>query len=181
MEFAMDRKQSTQMLGEMKLFASFSAAEQRYIRRSLDVGRRLGDAADRWSRSSAEAAAIEAQARRYRMLDLIRACVPDDEAPEEAEPFLASLITISVSDLREGKIATFDAYRFLYERLVGAEARPWLVSAFCAAVAQPAVHPELRKELLQSIPVMDVIAAGWSIRAPLFYPEWVDKVAEAVS
>jgi hypothetical protein len=181
MEFAMDRKQSTQMFGEMKLFAGFSAAEQRYIRRSLDIGLTRGDAVACWARNSAEAASIEAQARRYRILDLIRACVPDDEAPEEAEPFLASLITLSVSDLREGRIASFDAYRFLYERLVGAEARPWLVSAFCAAAAQPGIHPDFRRQLLQSIPVMDVIAAGWSIRAPLFYPEWVEKVAEAVN
>jgi hypothetical protein len=181
MEFAMDRKQSAHMLGEMKLFASFTAAEQRYIRRSLDVGLMRGDAIACWARNSAEVASIEAQARRYRTLDLIRTCVPDDEAPEEAEPFLASLITLSVSDLRDGKIASFDAYRFLYERLVGAEARPWLVSAFCAAAAQPGIHPELRKQLLQSIPVMDVITAGWSIRAPLFYPEWVEKVPEAVN
>lgn len=177
----MDRKLSTQMLGEMRLFASFSAAEQRFIRRSLDVGLGRGDAVACWSRNSAETAAMDAQARRYRTLELIRACVPDDEAPEEAEAFLASLITLSVSDLREGKLASFDAYRFLYERLVGAEARPWLVSAFCAAAAQPGIHPELRKQLLQSIPVMDVLAAGWSIRAPLFYPEWVEKVPEAVS
>ena len=177
----MDRKRSTQMLGEMKLFAGFSATEQRYIRRSLDVGLGRGDAAACWARNSTEAAAIEAQARRYRILDLIRACVPDDEAPEDAEPFLASLITLSMSDLREGKLTSFDAYRFLYERLVGAEARPWLVSAFCAAVAQPGVHPERRKELLQSIPVMDVVAGGWSIRAPLFYPEWVEKVPEVVN
>lgn len=177
----MDRKQSTQMLGEMRLFASFSAAEQRYIRRSLDVGLIRGDAIDIWARNPGEAASIETQARRYRMLDLIRACVPDDDAPEEAEAFLASLITLSVSDLREGKVASFDAYRFLYERLVGAEVRPWLVSAFCAAAAQPGIHPELRKQLLQSIPEMDVLAAGWSIREPLFYPEWVEKVPEAVS
>lgn len=177
----MDRKQSSQMLGEMKEFASFSSAQQRYIRRSLDVGLMRGDATARWSRNSVEAAAIDAQTRRYRMLDLIRASVPDDEAPEEAEPFLASLITLSVSDLREGKITSFDAYRFLYERLVGAEARPWLVSAFCAAAAQPGVHPELRKQLLQSIPVIDATAAGWSIRSPLFYPEWIEKVPEAVN
>ena len=177
----MDRKQSTQMIGEMELFASFSAAEQRYIRRSLDVGLVRGDAIACWARNSDEAAVIEAQARRYRMLDLIRACVPDDDAPEEAEPFLASLIALSASDLREGKIESFDAYGFLYERLVGAEARPWLVSAFCAAAAQPGIHPKLRKQLLQSIPVMDVIAAGWSIRAPQFFPEWVEKVPEAVS
>ena len=177
----MDRKHSTQMLGEIKLFASFSAAEQRHIRRSLDVGLMRGNAIACWSRNSTDAASIEAQTRRYSMLDLIRACVPDDDAPEEAEAFLASLITLSVPDLKEGKVTSFDAYRFLYERLVRAEARPWLVSAFCAAAAEPAIHPELRKQLLQSIPVMDVIAAGWSIRAPLFYPEWVEKVPEAVN
>ena len=70
MEFAMDRKQSTQMLHEMKLFASFSAADQRYIRRSLDVGLMRGDAITCWARNSAEAASIEAQTRRYRTLDL---------------------------------------------------------------------------------------------------------------
>ena len=79
----MDRKQSTQILGEMKLFAGFSAAEQRFIRRSLDVGLHRDDAVARWARDRDEAAAIEAQARRYRMLDLIRACVPNDDAPEE--------------------------------------------------------------------------------------------------
>lgn len=52
----MDRKQSTQMLGEMRLFASFSAAEQRYIRRSLDVGLIRGDAIDIWARNPGEAA-----------------------------------------------------------------------------------------------------------------------------
>ena len=177
----MDRRRSTQMLGEMKLFASFSAAEQRYIRRSLDVGLGRGDAIACWARNSGEVAAIESQGRRYRMLDLLRACVPDDDAPEEAEAFLASLITLSASDLRESRLASFDSYRFLYERLVGAESRPWLVSAFCAAAAQPGIHPELRRQLLQSIPVMDLVAAGWSINPPQFYPEWIEKVPEAVS
>ena len=103
----MDRKHSTQMLGEIKLFASFSAAEQRHIRRSLDVGLMRGNAIACWSRNSTDAASIEAQTRRYSMLDLIRACVPDDDAPEEAEAFLASLITLSVPDLKEGKLASF--------------------------------------------------------------------------
>jgi hypothetical protein len=91
------------------------------------------------------------------------------------------LITLSAGDLGEGKITDFEAYRFLYVRLLGAEVRPWLVSAFCAAAALPGLHPELRKQLLQSIPVQDATAAGWSIRAPQFYPEWVEKVPEAVS
>lgn len=177
----MDRKQSTQMLGEMKLFASFSAAEQRFIRRSLDVGLNRGDALECWARGSDEALAIEAQARRYHSLYLVRACVPDDDAPDEAEAFLATLITLSAADLREGKLSSFDSYRFLYERLIGPEARPWLVSAFCGAAAHPAVHPALRKDLLQSIPVADAVAAGWSVFPSLFYPEWVEKVPEAVS
>ena len=177
----MDRKLSTQMLNEMRLFASFSPAEQRFVRRSLDVGLSRCDARECWARTSDEAMAIEAQARRYRNLELIRACVPDDDAPDEAEPFLATLITLSAADLSEGKIAGFEAYRFLYERLIGPEARPWLVSAFCAAAAQPAVHPAFRKQLLQSIPVGDAVAAGWSINPPLFYPEWVEKVAETVN
>jgi hypothetical protein len=180
-EFAMDRNQPNQLLGEIKQFASFSAAEQRFIRRSLDVGLNRLDAVECWARSAGEASQIEAQARRYRMLELIRPCLSDDEDPEAAECFLAPLITLSAGDLGEGKLIEFEAYRFLYERLLGPEVRPWLVSAFCASAALPGLNPELRKELLQSIPVSDAVAAGWSIRSPLFYPEWVEKVPEAVN
>ena len=180
-EFAMDRKFSTQMLSEMKLFAHFTAGEQRFIRRSLDVALNRGDAVACWARNPVEADQIRAQARRYQMLDAIRPCLPDDPDPESAECFLAPLITLSAADLGEGKLTDFEAYRFLYERLLGAEARPWLLGAFCAAASMPALHPELRKQLLQSIPVQDVIAAGWSIRAPIFIPEWVEKVAVAVN
>lgn len=177
----MDRKPSIQMLGEMKVFASFSAAEQRFIRRSLDVAFNRGDPVGCWARSDLEAGEIKAQARRYRMLGAIRDCLPDDPEPESAECFLAPLITLSTADLREGKLTDFEAYKFLYERLVGAEVRPWLLSAFCAAASMPAIHPAHRKQLLQSIPVQDVVAAGWSIRVPIFIPEWVEKVPEAVN
>ena len=181
LEFAVNRKQSTQMLAEMRLFAAFSAAEQRYIRRSLDVGLNRADAIACWARSNTETLQIEAQARRYRMLQLVRACLVDDPDPEAAECFIAPLITLSAGDLGEGKIRDFEAYRFLYERLVGPDVRPWLVSTFCAAAALPSVHPDLRKQLLQTIPVQDAIAGGWSIRPSLFFPEWVEKVAEAVN
>lgn len=177
----MDRKSATQMLAEMRQFAAFSASEQRYIRRSLDVGLNRTDAVACWARGADETSRIHAQSRRYRMLDPIRACLVDDPDPEAAECFIAPLITLSASDLAEGKISDFEAYRFLYERLIGPEVRPWLVSIFCAAAALPSTHPDLRKQLLQSIPVQDAVAAGWSVRPPLFFPEWVEKVAEAVS
>ena len=177
----MDRNQSTQMLGEMKQFACFSAAEQRFIRRSLDVGLKRRDAVQCWARNSGETTTIEEQARRYRIIELVRACLPDDDSMDATECFLAPLITMSVADLAEGKLAGFESYRFLYERAVGPEVRPWLLSAFCAAAAMPSIHPELRKQLMESIPVQSVVTAGWSIRAPLFYPEWVEKVAESVN
>lgn len=177
----MDRKQSIQLLGEMKQFANFSAGEQRFIRRSLDVGLKRCDALACWSRNSVEAVRIGEQARRYRIVDLVRACIPDDDCMEATECFLAPLITMTVADLAEGKLGSFEAYRFLYERLVGPEVRPWLLSAFCAAASMPSIHPGLRKQLMGSIPLHAVTTAGWSTRAPLFYPEWVEKVAEAVN
>jgi len=59
-------------LAEMKEFASFPAATQRYIRRSLDIGLDRDDAMSRWSRDVVEAASIRAQARLYRALPELR-------------------------------------------------------------------------------------------------------------
>ena len=48
-------------LGEMKEFAGFSAATQRYIRRSLDVAFDRKDAIALWSRDAVEVTSIDAQ------------------------------------------------------------------------------------------------------------------------
>ena len=163
-------------LAEMKEFAGFAGATQRYIRRSLDIGLDRDDAMARWSRDVVEAASIRAQARHYARLPDIRAMVPDDSGLDAMEPFLAPLMTLSAFDLGQGRITTFSAYRFLYERLIGAAARPWLPGAFCAAAALPHLHPELRRKLLQSISEAAATASGWSSRQPAFYPYWVEKV-----
>ncbi|GAA4761372.1 hypothetical protein GCM10023219_01670 [Stakelama sediminis] len=163
-------------LAEMKEFASFSAATQRYIRRSLDIGLDRDDALERWSRDVVEAASIRAQARIYDRLPDLRAIIPDDSGLDAIEPFMAPLITVSAFDLGQGRLTTFSAYRFLYERLVGAEVRPWLPAAFCAAAALPHLHPDLRRKLLQSISEAAATAAGWSGRQPAFFPAWVEKV-----
>ena len=135
-------------LAEMKEFAGFSAATQRYVRRSLDIGLDRDDALARWSRDVVEAASIRAQARMYDRLAEVRALVPDDSGLDAVEPFMAPLITVSAFDLGQGRLPTFSAYRFLYERLVGAAVRPWLPGAFCAAAALPTLHPDLRRKLL---------------------------------
>lgn len=163
-------------LAEMKEFAGFAAATQRYIRRSLDIGLDRDDAMTRWSRDIVEAASIRAQAKLYAALPELRENVPDDSGLDAVEPFLAPLVTLVAFDLGQGRLTTFSAIRFLYERLVGAEVRPWLPSAFCAAAALPHLHPDLRRKLLQSISEAAATASGWSNRQPAFFPHWVEKV-----
>ena len=109
----------------------------------------------------------------------LRVMVPDDSGIDAVEPFMAPLISISAFDLGQGRLTTFSAYRFLYERLIGAESRPWLPAAFCAAAALPQLHPDLRRRLLQSISEAAATASGWSNRQPAFYPAWVEKVDQA--
>ena len=173
---------SFQMIAEMKEFATFTAAEQRYIRRSLEVAAKGVDAVERWVRSNAEAESIERQARLYRaLIPAIRAIIPDDIALDSTADFIGPLVTLSAFDLGEGKLERFAAYRFLYERLLGASVRPWLASAFLAGAALPALHPSHRKALLGSISGSEAAAAGWSIRQAAFTPEWVEKVPVTVS
>src|SRR5207245_2645 len=92
------------------------------------------------------------------------------------EPFVGMLTTITAFDLGQDRLPDFAAYRFLYERLIGASVRPWLPGAFCAAAALPHLHPEKRRVLLQSISEAAATAPGRSNREPAFFPEWVDKV-----
>ena len=163
-------------LCEMIEFASCSSATQRYIRRSLDVGLRRADALDVWSRDLVESASIRAQTRLYMRLDQVRDAVPDDSGLDRVEPFMAPLVTISAFDLGQDRLPTFGTYRFLYERLIGASARPWLPGAFCAAASLPHLPPDRRRLLLQSISEAAATAPGWSTREPSFYPEWVEKI-----
>ncbi len=163
-------------LAEMREFASFPAATQRYIRRSLDIGLQRSDAMEVWSRDLVEEASIRAQVRIYGRLDEIKMLVPDDSGLDQVEPFMTPLVVISAFDLGQNRINSFPAYRFLYERLIGAGSRPWLPGAFCAAASLPHLHPERRRALLQSISEAAATAPGWSSREPTFYPEWVEKV-----
>ena len=80
-------------------------------------------------------------------------------------------------DLAQERIDCFSSFRFLYERLLGPEARPWLPSAFCAAAALPQIQPQRRKLLLQSLSEAAATAPGWSDRAPGFYPEYIAEAA----
>ncbi|OAO05169.1 hypothetical protein [Parasphingorhabdus sp.] len=163
-------------LAEMKEFASFGSATQRYIRRSLDVGLDRSDAVETWSRDAVEEAGIKVQISLYRRIGDIRKAIPEDCAIDSIEAFMPSLISLAAFDLGQGRINSFPAFRFLYERLLGPDSRPWLPGAFCAAASLPHLHPKTRKVLLQSISEAAATAPGWSTREPSFFPEWVEKV-----
>ncbi len=162
-------------IAEMREFASFPARTQRYIRRSLDVGLQREDAIALWSRDLVEEAGIRVQQRVYQRLEAMRATIPEDSGIDSVAPFMAELVAVSAFDLGQDRLPHFTAYRFLYERLLGPGARPWLPAGFCAAAALPHLHPDKRKRLLQSIGEGAATAAGWSGRDNAFYPAWVDK------
>lgn len=167
------RANAAQLLNELREFASFSGGTQRYIRRSLDVGLGRGDALGTWSRNPAESASIRCQQVLYRDLDVLRAMLPEGPTPDRHEHFMGTLLRVTVHDLGQERLDSFSAFRFLYERLLGAEVRPWLPSAFCGGAALPQIRPERRKHLLQSISEAAATAHGWSTRQPCFYPEFV--------
>ena len=130
------------LISEMKEFASFSKATQRYVRRSLDIAFGRTDPIATWARDEAEAASIRAQARFYKQLEHLRLQIPDDSGLDMIEPFLGMLVTVAAFDLGQDRLPSFASFRFLYERLLGASARPWLPAAFCAAAALPHLHPD---------------------------------------
>ena len=164
-------------IAELREFASFSSCEQRYIKRSLDVGLGRQDAFKLWARDAAENASIRSQYVAYQELKALRGKVPAETGFDALELYMGKLIRVAAFDLAQERIDGFSAFRFLYERLLGAEARPFLPSAFCAAAALPQIRPDRRKNLLQSISEAAATAPGWSQRAPSFYPEWVEKEA----
>ena len=164
-------------IAELREFASFTACEQRYIKRSLDVGLGRQDAFKLWARDASETASIRSQYVVYQELKTLRGQVPSETGFEALEAYLGKLMRVAAFDLAQERIEGFSAFRFLYERLLGAEVRPFLPSAFCAASALPQIRPDRRKHLLQSISEAAATAPGWSAREPSFYPEWVEKEA----
>ena len=164
-------------IAEMREFASFTAAEQRYIRRSLDIGLGRCDAFRIWGRTQGETAAIRSQYVAYQELKALRGAIPEESGFDAIESFIGKITRVAAFDLAQERIECFSAFRFLYERLLGADARPWLPSAFCAAAALPQIRPERRKMLLQSLSEAAATAPGWSDRAPSFYPEFIEEAA----
>lgn len=170
---------ATMAISEMREFAGFAACEQRYIKRSLDIGLARCDAFRLWGRNEAENTAIRRQYVAYQDLKVLRTLVPQEGSMGEIERFVGKLVRIAAFDLEQERLTSFSAFRFLYERLLGAEVRPYLPAAFCAAAALPIIRPQQRKVLLQSLSEAAATAPGWSNRKPSFYPEYIEDVEAA--
>ncbi|BDI59840.1 hypothetical protein [Qipengyuania nanhaisediminis] len=170
---------ATLAIAEMREFAGFSPCEQRYVKRSLDIGLSRCDAFKLWGRSEAENTAIRRQYVAYQDLKSLGQLVPVEGTIGEVERFIGKLVRMAAFDLAQERITSFSAFRFLYERLLGAEARPYLPAAFCAAAALPTIRPEQRKVLLQSLSEAAATAPGWSTKPPRFYPEYIEDVEAA--
>ncbi|MCK0129710.1 hypothetical protein [Erythrobacter sp. F6033] len=166
-------------IGEMREFAGFDPSEQRYIKRSLDIGLARSDAFKLWGTTESDNAAIRRQYVAYQDLKALRSMVPQDGSIGEIERFIGKLTRMTTFDLGQEQLESFSAFRFLYERLLGASARPYLPAAFCAAAALPMIRPQHRKVLLQSLSEAAATAPAWSDAEPSFYPEFIEEAEAA--
>lgn len=164
-------------IAELREFASFGDAEQRFIERGINIAFSRGDAASCRAADPGEMAGMQAQHAAYRELRRLRGTIPDPLTVKAVDGFMAVLTRITAQDLVQERLGSFSAYRFLYERLLGAAVRPWLPAAFCGAAALPMIRPEWRKQLLQSLSEAAATAPAWSTREPSFYPEKVEAEA----
>lgn len=172
-------KTASLAIAEMREFAGFAEHERAFIERALDIGMGRGDAFKAWSRDADDQRVIRSQYLAYRELKPLRTIVPGDSAFEGIEAFMGALIRVTGQDLAQDQLDSFSAYRFLYERLLGAQARPFLPAAFCGAAALPQINPDRRKLLLQSLSEAAATAPAWSPREPSFFPEKIEDTAAA--
>lgn len=174
----MPRSQTASLsISEMREFAGFTASEQAFITRSLDVFMGRGDAFKDWVSEGGSSATIRAQYIAYRELRALRQSLPATLGFDGLAQYIGPMVRIAAQDLVQDQIASFSAFRFLYERMLGAAARPFLPAVFCAAAALPQVRPCRRKMLLQSLSEAAATAPGWSEREPAFFPERIEDEA----
>ena len=134
-------KTASVTIAEMREFASFTAAEQRYIRRSLDIGLGRCDAFRVWGRNARENAAIRSQYVAYQELKALRHAIPNETGCDAVEGFIGKLTRVAAFDLSQERIDCFSSFRFLYERLLVPEAVPGLPYPCCASAALPHIQP----------------------------------------
>lgn len=161
-------------LAELAEFARFPCEDQRYIERSLDLALRDTDLR-KSARDGESLSALKERRAIYRELRAMRFAIPQPGCFSALDGFMAMLLRATAQDLARGALTCFAAYRFLYERLMGAAVRPWLPAAFCGAAALPQIHPNRRKALLQTLTEKAATATAWSDAEPHFFPQPLEE------
>ncbi len=165
-------------VAELAEFAGFSREEQLYIERSLDLA--LGESSLReLAREGEHLAGLRERRCAYRELRALRFAMPQPGCPAALDGFMGMLLRSTAQDLARGSLGCFGAYRFLYERLMGAAVRPWLPAAFCGAAAMPQIPPHRRKALLGTLTEAAATAGGWSNLEPSFFPRSLENETAA--
>ena len=82
-------------IAELREFAGFSACEQRYIKRSLDVGLGRQDAFRLWARDAEESASIRDQYVAYQALQALRDGLPGQTETQTPGGFIDALIRVT--------------------------------------------------------------------------------------
>ena len=88
-------------ISELREFAGFTAGEQRYIKRSLDVGLGRQDAFKLWARDSEESSSIRSQYVAYQELKTLRGELPSETGFDALEAFMGKLVRITAFDLAQ--------------------------------------------------------------------------------
>src|SRR4051794_32161987 len=156
-------------------FGKLPTAAQRYIRRSVQVWLADTEALASIARTPNEARSIRFQAELYSRIDAVIASIPADDETASVTRFTTLVAPLAAFDLGEQKLESFAAFSFLYERLLGAPARPWLPMIFLMSASLPDLHPGRRLSLLGSLNT-DVVTSRWSTREAQFIPQWLEQV-----
>lgn len=165
-----------QIFREMEEFGKLPMAAQRYIRRSLQIRSGSIENLAEISRTPSEAKSMCRQMELYSLIDDVVAAIPADDEIGSVTRFMSLLAPLVAFDVGEQKLESFAAFSFLYERMLGAAARPWLPTAFMMVASLPELHPNRRIDLLGSV-CADVVTSHWSTREPQFVPEWIEDIA----
>lgn len=170
---------SNQCLEEIREFATFPRAVQRYIKVSLDVARNISsDPVEVWSRNRTERKRIRDQQIAYKDIPIIEGYLSNEMGRDDFAFFCGYTIPMGIFDLKDGPITTFVEFRFLYERILGPNSKIYLAMIYSAVIAAPHINSDVREKLFDSIHLYEVSAPidSFDSKEPAFIPTWVSKV-----
>lgn len=165
-------ERGAQFVAEATEYSELSPKAQRYIARSLEVAQTGLKCAKQWARGVGESSSIMVQVSLYMRLPEARNKIPKSNAFWELSDFFGYALPCAAFDVSEGRLDGFAAFKFLYERLLGARARPWLASLYAAAVALPNFRPS-DFYTTDGGWNCEIDSRDWDTTEPQFMPEWV--------